>query len=177
MARALVLNSTYEPLCVVSTRRAVVLVLKHKAEPLAEGEEAFHSERLDLQIPTVIRLKSYVRVPYRTRATLSRRGVFARDNHQCQYCGSPAQNIDHVIPRSRGGKHVWENVVAACIPCNTRKEAKSPRQAGMRLRSTPIAPRERVWVIVAVGTIDPAWEPFLGPIGKQALPLPAGARA
>lgn len=175
MARALVLNSTYEPLCVVSTRRAVVLVLKHKAEPLAEGDDAFRSERLALQVPTVIRLKSYVRVPYRARATLSRRGVFARDGHQCQYCGSAAQNIDHVVPRSRGGRHVWENVVAACIPCNTRKEAKTPREAGMRLRNKPVAPRERVWLVVAVGAIDPAWEPFLGPAAPRNALRPAFA--
>ena len=168
MARALVLNSTYEPLCVVSSRRAVVLVLKHKAEPLAEGGGAFRSERLAVQTPTVIRLKSYVRVPYRARATLSRRGIFARDHHQCQYCGAPAQNIDHVLPRSRGGRHVWENVVAACVPCNTRKEAKTPQEAGMRLRTKPVAPRERVWLVVAVGAIEPAWEPFLAP----ALPRP-----
>ena len=177
MARALVLNSTYEPLCVVSTRRAVVLVLKHKAEPVAEGQDAYRSERLALQTPTVIRLKSFVRVPYRARATLSRRGVFVRDNHQCQYCGHGAQNIDHVIPRSRGGRHVWENVVAACIPCNTRKEAKTPKEAGMRLRSKPVAPRERVWLIVAVGAIDPSWEPFLETLRPSPRPVlaPAGA--
>lgn len=172
MARALVLNSTDEPLCVVSTRRAVVLVLKHKAELVEGGAGAIHSERLTLAVPSVIRLKHYVRVPYRARASLSRRGVFVRDDHQCQYCGGDAQNIDHVVPKSRGGQHIWENVVAACIPCNTRKEDRLPREAGMRLRRKPVAPKERVWLIVAVGTIDPVWEPYIAPIGP-----PRGAMA
>lgn len=162
MVRALVLNSTDEPLCVVSTRRAVVLVLKRKAELVEGGEGLFHSERLNLEIPSVIRLKHYVRVPYRARASLSRRGVFVRDDHQCQYCGGTAQNLDHVIPRSRGGAHIWENVVAACIPCNTRKEDRLPKECGMDLRRKPVSPRERVWLIVAVGTIEPTWEPYLG---------------
>lgn len=164
MVRALVLNSTDEPLCVVSTRRAVLLVLKHKAELVQGGDGYLHSEHLTIEVPAVIRLKHYVRVPYRARASLSRRGVFVRDNHECQYCGAPAQNLDHVIPRSRGGKHEWENVVAACIPCNTRKEDRLPRECGMVLRHRPVAPRERVWLIVAVGAIDPIWEPYLGPI-------------
>lgn len=174
MARALVLNSTDEPLCVVSTRRAVVLVLKHKADLVEGGSGAIHSERLTVAVPSVIRLKHYVRVPYRARASLSRKGVFVRDDHRCQYCGATAQNIDHVVPRSRGGKHVWENVVAACIPCNTRKEARLPREAGMKLRRKPVAPKERVWLIVAVGAIDPVWEPYIAPIAGPKAALAAG---
>src|SRR5688572_4825900 len=101
MGRALVLNATYEPLCVVSTRRAVILVLKEKAEVLHATDRELHSERAVLPEPSVIRLTYFVRVPFRTRAALSRRAVFARDGHRCQYCGSAAENIDHVVPRSR----------------------------------------------------------------------------
>lgn len=173
MGRALVLNATYEPLCVVSARRALVLVLKHKAELICEDGGAFHSERITVPIPSVIRLKYFVRVPYRARASLSRRAVFVRDHFQCQYCGSPAENVDHVVPRSRGGLHTWDNVVAACKPCNTRKENRLPHEVGMKLHSRPAAPRERVWIVVAVGRVDPKWEPYLS--RHLAVPAPAPA--
>lgn len=168
LARALVLNATYEPLCVVSTRRALVLVLKHKAELLHEEGGTFHSERLAVPVPSVIRLKYFVKVPYRARASLSRRAVFVRDSFECQYCAAPAENVDHVIPRAVGGAHTWENVVAACKPCNARKEDRLPHEVGMRLRSKPGAPRETVWIIVAVGRIDPKWEPYIQPMRAAA---------
>lgn len=161
MGRALVLNATFEPLCVVSIRRAVVLVLKQKAELVHEDGGSFHSERLTLPIPSVIRLKSFVKVPYRARVSLSRRAIFVRDSFACQYCGHAAENVDHVIPRSRGGRHVWENVVAACKRCNTMKENRLPHEVGLHLKTKPAAPRETVWIIVAVGRVDPKWEPYL----------------
>ena len=137
MGRALVLNATYEPLCVVPVRRAVILVLKEKAEVLQHRDEELHSERMSLPVPSVIRLVHFVRVPFRARAPLSRRSVFVRDGHRCQYCGAAAENIDHVIPRSRGGPHTWENVVAACRPCNTRKEDRFVHETGLILRRRP----------------------------------------
>ena len=163
MAKALVLNATYEPLCVVPVRRAVVLVLKEKAEVLHATDAELHSERRAFAVPSVIRLTYFVKVPFRARAALSRRAVFVRDNHRCQYCGSSAENIDHVVPRSRGGEHVWENVVAACRPCNTRKEDRLLHEVGFVLRRKPMAPRELTWIIVAVGTVHPHWEPYLQP--------------
>lgn len=162
MGRALVLNATYEPLCVVPIRRAVVLVLKEKAEVVHENGGALHSERMNFPIPSVIRLKYVVRVPYRARVSLSRRAVFVRDNFQCQYCGRTAENVDHVVPRSKGGTHTWDNVVAACKRCNSAKEDRTPHEAGLKLRSRPAAPRETVWIVVAVGRVDPKWEPYLG---------------
>lgn len=161
MTRSLVLNATFEPLCVVSARRAVVLVMKEKAEVVHASEERFHSERVAVDVPSVIRLTHYVKVPFRARAALNRRAVFARDGHRCQYCGSTAENIDHVVPRSRGGEHVWENVVAACRPCNARKEDRLIHEAGLVLRRRPAAPKELTWVIVAIGTVHPHWEPYL----------------
>lgn len=170
MGRALVLNATYEPLCVVSVRRAVVLVLKQKAEIVHQDGGVFHSERSEIPIPSVIKLKYFVRVPFRARVSLSRRAVFVRDSFCCQYCGSSAENVDHVVPRSRGGTHTWENVVAACKRCNTTKEDRLPHEAGLKLRRRPTVPHETVWIVVAVGRVDPKWEPYLERIAARPAP-------
>jgi 5-methylcytosine-specific restriction endonuclease McrA len=162
MSRALVLNASFEPLCVVSTRRALLLVLDDKAELLHDTGQHFHAQRLAVPEPSVVRLAHYVKVPYQARIALNRRAVFARDGHRCQYCGSAAENIDHVIPRSKGGAHSWDNVVAACRPCNTRKRDRLLDESGMKLRRKPSAPRERTWILVASGAVRPDWEPYLG---------------
>ena len=161
MAKTLVLNATYEPLCVVPIRRVVLLVLKEKAEVVHSTDQELHSERTSFPVPSVIRLNYFVKVPFRARAALNRRAVFARDGHRCQYCGAHAENIDHVVPRSRGGQHVWENVVAACRPCNTKKEDRLLTESGLVLRKKPTAPKELTWIIVAVGTVHPHWEQYL----------------
>jgi 5-methylcytosine-specific restriction endonuclease McrA len=161
MSRALVLNATYEPLCVVPSRRAAVLVLDHKAEVLHDTGAALHSEHLTVPIPSVIRLRTFVKVPFRRRAPLNRRGVFARDDHRCQYCAGSAESIDHVVPRSRGGEHTWENVVAACRACNVRKRDRLLAETTMRLLRRPGVPRELTWVVVAVGSVPTHWEPYL----------------
>lgn len=168
MSRALVLNASYEPLCVVPSRRAVVLVLGRKAEVLHDTGEALHSEHLSVPVPSVIRLRLYVKVPYRRRAPLNRRGVFARDGHRCQYCSAGAESIDHVIPRSKGGEHTWENVVAACRPCNVRKRDRLLHETSMVLHCMPTAPRELTWVVVAVGTVPQHWELYLHPATLSA---------
>jgi 5-methylcytosine-specific restriction endonuclease McrA len=159
--RALVLNATYEPLCIVTTRRALLLVLDEKAELLHDTGHAFHSERAAFPEPSVVRLSYFVRVPYVARVALNRRAVFARDGHKCQYCGSPAENIDHVVPRSKGGTHTWDNVVAACRPCNTRKEDRLLHETPLKLRRQPTIPRERAWALVATGSVREDWEPYL----------------
>lgn len=162
MSRALVLNASYEPLCVVSTRRALLLVLEEKAELLHVTGRHFHSERASFEEPSVVRLSYYIRVPYQARIALNRRAVFARDGHRCQYCGSAAENIDHVIPRSKGGPHAWDNVVAACRLCNSRKRDRMLEDSGMKLRRKPAVPRERTWILAATGSVHPDWEPYLG---------------
>ena len=161
MTRALVLNASFEPLSVVSGRRAVVLVLADRAEVVHDSGVVLHSEHLAVQVPSVIRLRHYVRVPYRRRAALSRRGVFARDGHRCQYCGDRAESIDHVVPRSRGGEHVWENVAASCRPCNLRKRDRTPEEAGMPLARQPRAPRDHAWISAALGRVPEDWLPYL----------------
>lgn len=172
MAKALVLNASYQPLCVVPVRRALVLALKGKAEVVHADGQVFRSEHLEIAAPSVVRLNYFVKVPYRARASLSRRAVFVRDNFECQYCGHPAQNVDHVIPRSRGGGHTWENVVAACRRCNARKENRAPSDVGMRLRHAPRPPHESVWIVVAVERVDPEWEPYLR-LPARVSPQPA----
>lgn len=161
MGRSLVLNATYEPLCVVPARRAVVLVLKSKAVVVEADGAAFHSERLALPIPTVVRLTYFVKVPYRARATISRRGVFIRDGFQCQYCGAPAENVDHVTPRSRGGTHTWDNVVASCRRCNARKENRMPHEVGLALRRLPRVPQDSLFLVVSAGKLHPTWDRYL----------------
>jgi 5-methylcytosine-specific restriction endonuclease McrA len=172
MSRALVLNASFEPLCVVSGRRAVVLVLDRKAEVVHASDEQVHSERLCIDVPSVIRLHTFVKVPYRRRAALNRRAVFARDHHRCQYCGARAESIDHVVPRSKGGPHAWDNVVAACRPCNTSKRDRMLADTSMTLRRRPEAPEHLTWVIVSVGHVPEDWHAYLGPV-PDVVPEPA----
>lgn len=161
-SRALVLNATFEPLGVVSSRRALLLVVGSKAEVLHTTGRQFHAERVVMAEPSVVRLAHYVRVPHERTVAVNRRTVFARDGHCCQYCGAPAESIDHVIPRSRGGPHSWENVVACCRRCNTHKEDRLPHEAGFVLRRAPSAPRQRVWLLAMSAGGRDEWAPYLG---------------
>lgn len=161
MGRALVLNATFEPLCVVSDRRAVVLVLTQTAEIIHPTDVVMHSAHLSVVVPSVVRLRRYARVPYRWRTPLNRRSVFARDGHSCQYCGDTAESIDHVVPRSRGGEHSWENVVAACRPCNVRKRDRMLHETTMRLRRAPLPPAGMSWLTLGVSAVPETWTQYL----------------
>jgi 5-methylcytosine-specific restriction endonuclease McrA len=162
LTRALVLNASYEPLGVVSSRRAVCLVLDRKAELIeAQPGAVMRSESLSVEAPAVVRLRYMVRAPRRSMVSVSRRAVFARDDYRCQYCGDRADSIDHVVPRSRGGLQVWENLVAACRPCNIAKRDRTPDEAGMRLARPCRAPRGSVWLAVGVPAVPDAWKPYL----------------
>jgi 5-methylcytosine-specific restriction endonuclease McrA len=158
---ALVLNATYEPLCVVPLRRAVVLVLAEKAVVVEAGDQVMHSERTTIAVPTVVRLARFVRVPYRREVPLTRRAVLDRDAHSCVYCGTRADTIDHVRPRSRGGTHVWTNVVAACARCNHRKGDRLLAELGWHLSVTPTPPPATVAVVMGWAKRDPSWQPYL----------------
>jgi 5-methylcytosine-specific restriction endonuclease McrA len=159
VGRSLVLNASLQPLAVVPARRAVVLLLKEKADVVVSNGVVFRSERMAMPAPSVVKLRYFVHVPYRARAALTRRAVFARDGWVCQYCGAAAENVDHVVPRSLGGLHVWENVVASCRRCNSRKENRAPKDVGMRLRRQPFVPSDGLRL--SLGRLDPEWEPFL----------------
>lgn len=159
----LVLNATYEPINVCTVRRAVVLLLKEKAEMIEQSERTLHSAYDSMTRPMVIRLISYVRVPRDThRRKITRRAVFARDDWTCQYCGSRQQlTVDHVIPRSKGGSSSWDNIVAACAPCNRRKGDALLRQAGMELARAPRVPSPNVFIQVASPTIPATWQQYM----------------
>ena len=163
-SRVLVLNASYEPINVCTVRRAAVLVLKSRAEVIEKGEGALHSERLELDRPCVIRLIRYVRVPRDVhRRKITRKAVLARDAYTCQYCGREAAGltVDHVIPRSRGGTSVWENIVASCAPCNRRKGNRLPREVSMHPTRHPKPPGPTVFIRIAAPRVPLAWEPYL----------------
>jgi 5-methylcytosine-specific restriction endonuclease McrA len=157
----LVLNASFEPLSVVPARRAACLILADRADLVADDGTEIHSVSLTIPSPSVVRLRYMVRAPFHRRTTLSRRALFARDDYRCQYCGGFADSIDHIVPRSRGGQHTWENVAAACRPCNLRKRDRTPAEAGMVLARPPRVPREHAWVAAAVALVPDAWKPFL----------------
>lgn len=160
--RTLVLNASNEPLSVVSARRALVLLLRDRADMVADSDRTWRAEADVFNVPSVVRLRRFVNVPYRRSMPLSRRAIFLRDEHSCQYCGRHAENIDHVIPKVQGGKHRWDNVVASCRRCNTRKGGRTPAQAGLELLRPPTSPGRFDWVHVAAGgRAEKAWQPYL----------------
>ena len=165
MRSALVLNATYEPLSIVGVRRAACLVLADKADVIEHDGTLFRAASCAVPSPVVVRLRTMVHVPYSRRASLSRRAVFARDGHECQYCGGLADSIDHVMPRSRGGRHEWENVAAACRRCNLAKRDRTPEEAGMPLARLPRAPKGLGWVSLTVTRVPEVWKPYLALTG------------
>ena len=172
----LVLNQNYEPLNVCNVRRAIILVFDGKAEVLEEHPARMHSASRAFPMPSVIRLVYLIRRP-RPRVKLTRREVFIRDGYACQYCGHRGGDltIDHIVPRSRGGEHSWENLVSACKACNHRKGGKTLAQARMALRTVPAEPRAGMYYTIERrldAAVTEAWEKFLP--GFQPLgPTPA----
>jgi len=161
----LVLNHNYEPLNVCNIRRAIILVITGKAEILEAYDLDLMTTRQRYDAPSVIRLAYMIRRPH-PRVKLCRREIFIRDNYTCQYCGERTHEltIDHVIPRSRGGGHSWENLVSACRACNHRKGGKTLAEARLRLRREPVEPRAGRYYSIerAVSTtVDEAWLKFI----------------
>ena len=164
MKQVLVLNASYEPLNVTSVRRAHVLVFKGKAEVLEQLDRPMQSASSTYPWPHVIRLVQYVRVPRAVHRKISRRALFARDDWRCVYCGTAGGRLtlDHVVPRSRGGESVWENVVTSCAPCNLRKGDRLPNEVRMELRHPPRPPTPTLFITLASPRIPTRWEPYLG---------------
>ena len=165
MGQVLVLNASYEPLNVCSVRRAHVLVFKGKAEILEEHEMPLHSASGRFPWPHVIRLLAYVRVPRIVQRKISRRALFARDGWRCVYCGSAGRlTLDHVVPRSRGGDSVWENVVTACAPCNLKKGDRLPEEVSMTMKRLPRPPAPVLFIrLAAPAGLPTSWRPYLDP--------------
>lgn len=156
--RTLLLNASTLPLAVISDKRAVRLFLDGRVQVLEEYDVPFRSGGgMQMPTPCVVMLTEYIDVPYK-RPQVTRAGVFARDNNECQYCGAAAENIDHVVPRAKGGRHEWTNVVAACIPCNSAKADKNLADTPFKLRRLPVQPKlhHRFYVYDV-----PQWEPYL----------------
>jgi 5-methylcytosine-specific restriction endonuclease McrA len=170
--QVLVLNTGYEPLSLVSVRRAVVLVLHEKAELVESTQQMIHAASRALPVPLVIRLLHYVRLPHR-RVPPTRIAVMLRDANTCQYCGdrpgAPALTVDHVLPRSRGGKHAWENLATACKRCNQRKSNLTPEEAGMQLRQRPFEPSYMALVLLSNPVAAAHWERLIGVPTAQLL--------
>jgi len=160
----LVLNASYEPINIVSARRAITLVLRGAACVEEVSVYAVRTSRIAVPIPSVVRLRVYRRMPRQCRA-VSRKNIMLRDRHTCQYCHvvfpRKALTLDHVIPRSRGGGNTWENLVACCYPCNNRKADRTPSEAGMPLARKPAPIGIHAKHRLAIGTGDAAWNRYL----------------
>ena len=164
MVKVLLLNASHEPLAVVTGRRALVLVVAGKAECVLERPSGalIRSPSVTFAIPAVVRLRRYVRVPYPAPPAVTRTGILRRDSRRCAYCNGRGDTVDHVLPKSRGGEHSWENCVACCVRCNTRKADRLLDELGWSLPFVPGPPRRgafgRLW---STDDADPAWGPWL----------------
>ncbi len=169
------LNASFEPLNVTSVRRAHVLVFKGKAEVLEQLDRPLRSASDTYAWPHVIRLVHYVKVPRAVQRKISRRALFARDGWRCVYCGSTKGRLtlDHVVPRSRGGDSVWENVVTSCAPCNLRKGNRSPEEARMTLTRLPRPPQPALFIRLAAPKIPHGWRPYLPDLEEASATAPA----
>lgn len=163
--QVLVLNASYEPLSLVSVRRAVVLVLRKKAELIETTSQMLRSATQSMAVPLVIRLVQYVRLPHR-KVPPTRAAVMLRDAYACQYCGTtPGRNhltVDHVRPRSRGGTHDWLNLVTACKHCNQKKGSRTPDEAVMKLMRKPFEPTYVALVLLSNPVAATSWERLMG---------------
>ncbi len=162
--RVLLLNSTYEPLTALPVRRAIIMLICGKADVVHDDPTGpvVHSASRSIAVPSVIRLRSFVRVPYRARVPMTRAALMHRDRFCCAYCGGKADTVDHVVPRSRGGDHSWENCVACCSTCNHRKGDRLLTELGWTLRLVPASPKGQHWRLLStVKELDPAWARYL----------------
>ncbi|MCC5920876.1 MAG: HNH endonuclease [Cyclobacteriaceae bacterium] len=158
----LVLNLDYSPISVCSVERAFLLIFLGKAEPLANYEsQSLRSVSQKFNAPAVIKIRRYVNIPYKG-VMLSRQNIFKRDNQTCQYCGSKKDlTLDHVIPRSKGGKSTWNNLVTACKKCNSLKGDMLLEESPVKLKTLPYKPGYGVFLQDFSGQSNKEWEPFL----------------
>ena len=160
--RVLLLNQNYEPLSVCSARRAIVLVIEGKAELIAPADSLrLRTVTTSFALPSVVRLWHYRKVPYK-QIMLSRKNVVMRDGNRCQYCGTTKgpMTVDHIIPRTMGGRETWTNLVCACSRCNNKKGDRTPEKAGMKLLRRPTRPSYIAFIRRNYGVSD-QWRPYL----------------
>ncbi len=159
----LLLNQNFVPLTTTSARRAIIMVLTGKAEIVEETGYLVRSVSNTFAIPSIIRLLMYVRFVHRWNIQITRQNVLRRDRRTCQYCGQKegVMTVDHVIPRSTGGRDTWENLVCACSPCNNKKGDRTPALAGMTLNTRPKKPSVRSFLFLSHGPVRNNWRTYL----------------
>jgi len=159
----LIVSQNYEPMSVITAKKAVILIYLGKAEIIERHPRwVIRSVRQEMPFPSIVRLVSYIHVP-RKRIVLSRKNIIKRDGHRCQYCGATHKpvTVDHVVPKYRGGEDTWENLVCACVHCNNRKGNRTPEEAGIRLARKPRKPNHLFFIQQFVGVVDERWKPYL----------------
>ncbi len=172
--QVLVLNQNYEPLNICAWQRAVSLVYVGKALMLEHDSRVLHSPSVTIPMPSVIRIARQIKRPL-PEVKLSRQSLMARDRHTCQYCGKRSKHltVDHVIPRERGGRHDWDNLVACCMACNNRKRNRTPREADMSLIRKPSRPRFIPYLSFATmrqALQNEVWRDYLEPFAPHLVP-------
>lgn len=170
MNRTLILNASYEPLAVVPTRRAILLLLSGKASALTETGTKIRSVSVAFNAPSVLLLHHYVRVPRRS-VPLTRKTALARYGHVCAYCGRYGDTLDHVVPRSRGGAHDWRNVLIACFRCNNRKADSLLSELGWKLPFELKPPDASAADYLSLRFDEPDWADFTQPWTRERIPI------
>ena len=163
MSGVLVLNFTYEALGIVDLKRAVGLLFAGKAEIVHAGTGELRSSTIAFRMPSIVRMLYFIK-RRRPRVSLTKKNVLLRDDYTCAYCsahGDRTMTVDHIVPRSKGGPSSWENLVASCGPCNSRKRDRTPAEAGMPLRKKPREPHHIPYVVIARNTTDSEWIKYL----------------
>ena len=160
--KVLLLNQSYQPLMTLGAKRAIVLSFTEKVEVLERYKDKVNSINLSIFVPSVIRLKDYVRFN-KKNIPLNRRNILKRDNHICQYCNSKGKfmTVDHVLPKDKGGRDLWENLVAACVPCNTKKGNKLLKDINMVLLRKPKKPSFLFNIQNDLSNSQNSWKPYL----------------
>lgn len=161
-SKVLLLNQNYEPMSVVTAKKAIILFYLQKVEIVERRDWMVRAQNVAIPLPSIVRLLCYVHIP-RKNVELSRRNILRRDNHRCQYCGTKRDplTVDHVIPRRQGGQDSWENLVTACVKCNNKKGNRTPEQANMPLLKKPKRPHYLYFMQYLMGVSEESWKPYL----------------
>ncbi len=166
MEQVLLLNITYEPLKIINWKKAITMLCLGKVEVIEEYDQTIRSVTFSLKLPSVVRLLKLIKRP-KSLIRFSRQNIYARDRYKCQYCGRqfPSEELsyDHVLPKSRGGKTAWENIVTCCVDCNRAKGGRTPEEAGMRLVRKPARPSWIPALRITIGfqKLPPTWRDYL----------------
>ena len=167
MNATLLLNASFEPLRIISWKKALTLLFAGKVEVIDEYDQQIHAITFAIKLPSIIRLLKYVRVKNHHRVKFSRANIYARDEYTCQYCGetlpSAELTFDHVVPVAQCGRKDWENIVTCCISCNRRKGGRTPEQAHMKLVRHPRRPDKAPAIRITIGlrNAPESWRDYL----------------